>query len=243
MYIIGDVHGCYDTLMALLEQIPDWKEKGICFTGDLCDRGPNTRNVYDFVIKNGLDSCMGNHDLMFANAILDEDSRVYNIWMKNGGDKTLDDYFIYNDTTPIGYRNGDLAAHAEWCANLPLYREYPELKTVDGRYLVVTHNIVNAQWKFRDSRHLHEQNKFRDQVLWGHQYKHKDNHEIYNVTGHWAKQEKIDGNRGHKRFVGARVSGYWACIDSGCGYHGGWLTAMEFPSMKIYTQQIIDEIK
>ena len=38
-YIIGDVHGCYDTLMALIAKLPEDAE--IVFVGDLIDRGKN----------------------------------------------------------------------------------------------------------------------------------------------------------------------------------------------------------
>lgn len=36
-YIIGDVHGCYDTLIALIKKLPEKAE--IIFLGDLIDRG------------------------------------------------------------------------------------------------------------------------------------------------------------------------------------------------------------
>ena len=36
MYLIGDVHGCFKTLMGLVEQLPP--NADIMFTGDLIDR-------------------------------------------------------------------------------------------------------------------------------------------------------------------------------------------------------------
>ena len=40
IYVIGDVHGCYRSLLALIEQLPHKFDSKICFVGDLIDRGP-----------------------------------------------------------------------------------------------------------------------------------------------------------------------------------------------------------
>jgi len=60
---IGDVHGCYDELMALLDKVPD--DRTIVFLGDLFDRGPYSLKVLDLVIdlvKNGkAKNVIGNH--------------------------------------------------------------------------------------------------------------------------------------------------------------------------------------
>ena len=45
MYIIGDVHGCYNTLMELIAKLP--KDAKLCFVGDLIDRGPNSKDVVE----------------------------------------------------------------------------------------------------------------------------------------------------------------------------------------------------
>ena len=38
LLIIGDVHGCFDTLIALIAKLPT--DAKIIFVGDLIDRGP-----------------------------------------------------------------------------------------------------------------------------------------------------------------------------------------------------------
>lgn len=40
IFIIGDVHGCYKTLLALIELFPNKQNSKICFVGDLIDKGP-----------------------------------------------------------------------------------------------------------------------------------------------------------------------------------------------------------
>ena len=246
MYIVGDVHGCLKTLKALVAKLPDWETEGICFTGDLGDRGPNSKGVYDYIIENGFDAVKGNHDLMLEMAIGEGREDYQKTWLSNGGTNTLESYLIKEGTDQQFVKpqidEKSLREHAGWARRLPLYREYKNL-TKDGRTLVVSHNVVYKQWRFRDSVLAHEQKYFKEQVLWGHQYNHHDNEDIYNVTGHWAKRERVRSNRGMTKFVGLRIHNFFACVDSGCGYRGGWLTALRFPQMEEYKQTMIDKIE
>jgi len=45
VYIIGDVHGCYTTLMQLIEQLPNKEKSHLIFVGDLIDRGKDSARV------------------------------------------------------------------------------------------------------------------------------------------------------------------------------------------------------
>ena len=49
IYIISDVHGCYKTLLALINQFPNKQNSKIVFVGDLIDKGKNTHDVIEFV--------------------------------------------------------------------------------------------------------------------------------------------------------------------------------------------------
>ena len=49
IYIISGVHGCYKTLLALIEQFPNKQNSKIVFVGDLIDKGKNTHDVIEFV--------------------------------------------------------------------------------------------------------------------------------------------------------------------------------------------------
>ncbi|CAL4319734.1 Bis(5'-nucleosyl)-tetraphosphatase [symmetrical] [Buchnera aphidicola (Eriosoma lanigerum)] len=65
-YLIGDVHGCYNQLQALLNQVSFNKDKDILwFTGDLIARGSSSLEVLQFIYSLGKVAkvVLGNHDL------------------------------------------------------------------------------------------------------------------------------------------------------------------------------------
>ena len=246
MYIIGDVHGCLRTLKALVSKLPDWKEKRIAFVGDLIDRGPDSRGVVEYVMdlceKGYADCVKGNHeDMMIDHGDgLKLNPRGHymlkdNIWTLNGGRQTLLSY--YKDEEPFDLKAFD--EHRLWMDNLPVYIEYPEL-TNEGRYLVVSHSHVSPLWqgiKENDPSSL-DWDGIHAAIMWGRpqKFKHAEqNLDIYNVIGHTPREK-------------ARIRSFYANVDSGCFYRGGrkgefaHLTALEFPSMKLYTHGLVDDV-
>lgn len=73
-WVIGDVHGCFEPLMRLLQKIHfDRTVDKLYFLGDLIDRGPNMQEVLDFVWKGQeegwAETIIGNHEDMWIQAV------------------------------------------------------------------------------------------------------------------------------------------------------------------------------
>ena len=239
IYIIGDVHGCYRSLLALIEQLPHKFDSKICFVGDLIDRGPASSDVVEFVRTRGYDAVMGNHEKRFVSNAktalrcaktgkftssndlyaffsLDE-SWLFN----NGGEATLASY----------YRHGGVKQckeHLRFVSRLPIYLEY-DLCDESGRALVVSHSAVGCAWGIR---HDAERAKsFAAHVLSG-RGDDSANDGIFNVYGHTPVKMPV-------------ITEFSANVDLGCVYKKHWgekarLCALEFPSKKIFTQECID---
>ena len=65
-YVIGDVQGCFDELMLLLDKINfDPKNDELIFAGDLINRGPKSLEVLEFCLENkkSIEVVLGNHDI------------------------------------------------------------------------------------------------------------------------------------------------------------------------------------
>lgn len=65
-YLIGDVHGCYDELIALLKQVDfTHGQDTLWLTGDLVARGHGSLDVLRFVksLGDSVRMVLGNHDL------------------------------------------------------------------------------------------------------------------------------------------------------------------------------------
>jgi serine/threonine protein phosphatase 1 len=122
-FAIGDVHGCFDKLEALIaacDLLSEGENASFVFVGDYVDRGPDARKVIEFLIENQLREpdrfiCLrGNHEAMLI-AAADEDRSDRDLmdWWANGGEQTLDSYGV-NDPGALP------ADHLAWMKALPL---------------------------------------------------------------------------------------------------------------------------
>ena len=109
MIVIGDVHGNLDKLLELIDKLP--QKENICFVGDLIDRGPNSRQVLDFIIENNYKSVLGNHEDMMLNH--------WNWWMLNGAKNTLKSF----NSTIYTFKK-DCKKYIEWVQGLPIFINY-----------------------------------------------------------------------------------------------------------------------
>ena len=65
----GDIHGCYDSLVALWDEVEPTSKDTIIFLGDYVDRGPHSKQVIDFLLEKmeglSLIRLTGNHEEKF----------------------------------------------------------------------------------------------------------------------------------------------------------------------------------
>lgn len=240
-FVIGDVHGCFDTLQALLKKLPpEANYSNIVFCGDLVDRGPKSRQVIDFVRNGKYDCVQGNHEDMMINW---SGSFKDMLWLGNGGNKCHANYFTTQKYSAFGevedgqvyeirgkFDRENFEKDKEWLKALPIILEYPEIKNKDGRYLVVSHSIVHTPgWKVRDTDPFY----FKDLTLWGRSFHGEDIKEIYNVFGHTPRQWEPE------------IEEHYANIDTGCVFYDkpeySKLTCLQFPEMTIYQQDYCEK--
>lgn len=91
--VIGDIHGCYFTLVELFNVIRSAYSKiPIYSVGDLVDRGNNSYDVIEFILNEKILFTPGNHDYMFYHFFKDPSSVFARSWIYNGNEATLESY-------------------------------------------------------------------------------------------------------------------------------------------------------
>lgn len=139
LFIVGDVHGCLNTFIKLLEK---WnpREEILIQLGDLVDRGNHSPAVLRlaFELEQNFRAetvfLKGNHELMMQEYL--SDPVAGKNWLNNGGSQTLFQ-FDQAGVDPDHYSN--------WILNLPLYWE--------NEHLFISHAGISDFATFDDPRH------------------------------------------------------------------------------------------
>lgn len=228
--VIGDVHGCVKTLIALVNKIKEkYPNDEIALVADLIDRGPSSKEVVQYVIDNSFKCVKGNHEDLCVKDMLSENPAevmYHGEWLVYQAGATLASYQKDGKLDKEG-----LIEHARWMEKLPYYIEFKDVEK-DGRYLVVSHASIGSTWKFRDPNH-EKHHFFKDEVIWNRGAP-DDVKEIYNIYGHTPQSD------------GPKIKSFFANVDTGAclkrdfSEQYGVMTALRFPSMEIIQQKNID---
>lgn len=116
--IIGDIHGCYDELQALLDKAGIADDEPIIALGDVVDRGPASPQTLSFLQQRPLTQVlMGNHERKHMRHARGE------LKLANSQRITI---------AQFAECNLDYAAAVDYMAGLPLYLELPGAILVHG---------------------------------------------------------------------------------------------------------------
>ena len=212
-YIIGDVHGEFNTLVALIKKLPS--NSNLIFVGDLVDRGKNSAAVVKYVRDNNHLCCMGNHEDMMihygTSFVKSYPSSAYNnfinMWINNGGKQTLLSYGLIEvdkyDGKLMCIENDEafeqFKEDIQWMKKLPLYIKIPKLKK-DDKKIVISHASCGNVWHHHNK--LDKIETFKEYALWNRTppYPQCD---IFNIYGHTII-DKVD------------TSLHYINVDTGC---------------------------
>ncbi len=125
--IIGDVHGCYDELQALLDKAALASDDQIISIGDMVDRGPKSPEALDFFRDTtNAGSILGNHERKHIRAYRGQIDPAASqvIARRQIGDEAYPAAIAYMETLP---QYLDLAeatlVHAFWEPGIPLAQQ------------------------------------------------------------------------------------------------------------------------
>ncbi|KXL54019.1 Bis(5'-nucleosyl)-tetraphosphatase PrpE [Anaerotignum neopropionicum] len=219
--IIGDVHGCYDELMELVQKL-GYEKKGQAYVhpqgrrlisvGDVADKGPKNLAALEFwmdqVIYGGSFWVHGNHCNKLYRFFLGNKVR-----MSHGLENTIEELEKRSKEERVAFRNRFMSCYKSQCYYLLL----------DKRRLAVVHgglreesmgrfsNKIRAVCLYGETAGVFEKNEKPIRLDWAEEYRGK----AFVVYGHTV-QEKPN-------IVHNTVD-----IDQGCVY-GGYLTALRYP--------------
>ena len=116
--IISDIHGNYEALKAVYEDIKSSNIDGIFCLGDLIGYGPESERVVEFIIDKGIPCILGNHELaLFDDAEVNNfNENAYGIYLVS----TADDNIVNGNvvTTSGGGAPNGIYVHATSLRNL-----------------------------------------------------------------------------------------------------------------------------
>jgi protein phosphatase len=219
--IIGDVHGCLDETLALLDRLgyrvtvtdagysvthPEGRK--VVFLGDLVDRGPKIPEVLRLVmnvVESGTGFCVaGNHDVKLVKALRGRQVKI---------------------THGLAESMTQLAAETEAFRQ----RVVAFLDSLVSHYVFDGGKLVVAHAGLREEMHGRGSGQVREFALYGETTGEIDEFGLP-VRHNWAAEYRGRAMvvYGHTPVPEAEWLNHTLCIDTGCVF-GGHLTALRYP--------------
>lgn len=198
-FAIGDIHGCFDALIALIDAVQPGADDTLVFLGDYVDRGPESRGVIEWLLEESqrreLICLRGNHEMLMQAAR--DNPLMFDAWMPCGGRTTLGSYGWR------GERNWQKlvpAAHWKFLESLAPWHETPGHIFVHA--MAVPHLAMAEHDDF--------------QLYW---------EKCHELPPHHSGKKVLVGHTRQTSGVPREFAG-GVCIDTAC-IGGGWLTALD----------------
>ncbi|MBO5454815.1 MAG: metallophosphoesterase [Clostridia bacterium] len=185
IYVMSDLHGCFDKYQAMLEKIRFGKDDLMYILGDIVDRGEDgIKILLDMIKRPNIVPILGNHEYMAytvlekMNVEITQDNydnhldtvslRNYDNWMFNGGETTLNGFLSLNKAS----RKRILEYFEEFSL-------YEELEVNNNSFVLVHGGLVN----FDENKPLSEYELY--DLVWGRcDYARTYFKDKYLITGH-----------------------------------------------------------
>ena len=216
IYVMSDLHGCYDKYMKMLEKIQFNNDDTLYMLGDIVDRGENgIKILLDMMKRSNVIPMLGNHEYMAYSVLKKfnveitasnynthrdtEDVEMYENWMFNGG-----------ITTSQGFAKLDKSTRDNIIEYLGEFVLYEELE-VNGNKFILVHGGLAG---FDESKSLSEYD-IHD-IIWGRcDYAKKYYKDKYLVTGHTPTYNIDEDYKGKIYMQNNHIA-----IDCGAVYNG-----------------------
>ena len=136
VYVVSDLHGCYDKYMKLLERLNMTSDDALYLLGDIVDRGgEGMKIVLDLIDRKNVFSCRGNHDhcaqILLRNFAFPNDGHfvdgleeAFRLWLSDGGSTTYEIFLKLDESKQ--------RAALRYLGSLPVYKKL----TVGGQVFV-----------------------------------------------------------------------------------------------------------
>lgn len=201
--VVGDLHGCHDEAVELLDRLAVTSNDRVIFAGDLVDRGPKRRECVELAMRH--EGILGNHEEKHLRqrrkpleALLPDHAET-----RRALDESHLDYFA---RLPLFLRIPEANAvvvHAGVLPGVPIERQDPHL-LLHGQYICPP--AVKSHWPSKAPPGW---------SFW---------------TNHWKGPERVVF--GHTVLDRPLIAAWSVGIDTGC-VHGGTLTAVVLPEWRI----------